>query len=49
MGRALGGQRDGHRGGAAPGDQVAGQGGELALLRFGADGGTEVGVLVDDE
>ena len=36
-------------GGAAPGYQVAGQRGELLPLGFGADGGGEVGVLVDDD
>src|SRR5262249_18383200 len=47
MGRALGGQDNDDPGGAAAGDQVTGQRGELLLLFEFADGGGEVGVFVD--
>ena len=49
MGGPLGGQDDDDACGAAPGYQVAGQRGELLPLLLGADGGGEVGVLVDDD
>ena len=49
VGGPLGGQDDDDPGGAAAGDQVAGQRGEFGLLGLGADGGGEVGVLVDDD
>jgi hypothetical protein len=49
VGGPLGGQDDDDPGRAAPRDQVAGQGGELRPLGLGADGGGEVGVLVDDD
>ena len=45
----LGGQDEDHPGGAAAGDQVAGERGELLPFGLGADGGGEVGVLVDDD
>jgi hypothetical protein len=49
VGGALGGEDDDDPGGAATGDQVAGEGGELLSLGLGADGGGEVGVLVDED
>ena len=49
VGGPLGGQDDDDPGGAAACDQVAGQRGEFGLLGFGADGGGEVGVFVDDD
>ena len=49
MGGPLGGQDDDDPGRAAPGDQVAGQRGEVLAVLLGADGGGEVGVLVDDD
>src|SRR6266542_6955986 len=47
VGGPLGGQDDDDACGAASGDQVAAQGGEFGLLFLVADGGGEVGVLVD--
>ena len=49
MGGPLGGQDDDHPRRAAAGYQVAGEGGELLPVGLGADGGGEVGVLVDDD
>ena len=49
VGGPLGGQDDDDPGGAAAGDEVAGERGELGLLVLVADGGGEVGVLVDDD
>ena len=49
MGGPLGSQDDDHPGGAAAGDQVAGERGELRLLLAVPDRGGEVGVLVDDD
>ena len=45
----LGGQDEDDPGGAAPGDQVAGQRGEFFPVVFLADGGGVVGVFVDDD
>ena len=47
MGGPLGGQDDDDPGGAAAGYQVAGQAREVLPLLLGADGGGEVGVLID--
>ncbi len=47
MGGPLGGQDEDHPGGPATGYEVAGERGELVPLVLGADGGGEVGVLVD--
>src|SRR6266487_6398740 len=47
VGGPLGGQDDDDACGAASGDQVAAQGGEFGLLFLVADGGGEVGVLID--
>src|SRR6185437_1071229 len=49
VGGALGGEDDDDPGGAAPGDQVAGERGELFSFLFAADGGGEVGVFVDED
>ena len=49
MGGPLGGQDQDDPGGAAAGDEVAGQGGEVFPVGFLADGGGVVGVLVDDD
>src|SRR5262249_37657354 len=46
-GGALGGGGDHHAHGPAPGHDVTQQGDELVLPLFGADGGAEVGDLVD--
>ena len=47
MGWPLGGQHDDHACRAAAGYQVPGQARELLALLLGADGGGEVGVLID--
>ena len=49
MGGPLGGQDDDHACRPAPGYQVAGEGGEVFAVFLDADGGGEVGVLVDDD